>query len=216
MPKFVDHTGKKFGRWLVIDRAENNRHNQPQWNCLCECGNRKTVTAGILVSGASRSCGCLNIDVHRQVCIERNTTHGLSRIPEYNTWVNIHQRCNNPNTSCYNKYGAKGITVCKRWDKFENFLADMGKKPTPKHTIDRIDSRGNYTPSNCRWATMLEQQSNRRFNLFITYRGETLVIPEWSRRTGVPIETIRQRLKKGVPADLLFSKSRVSHKPSLP
>lgn len=213
MPAFIDLTGKRFSRWLVLSRVENNRHNQPRWNCLCDCGKEKYVVAGNLTSGVSKSCGCLNIEVHRAVCIARNTTHGLAGSPEHITWVNIRQRCENPKCSSYEKYGAKGISVCERWQTFENFLIDMGKKPTPKHTIDRFpDCTGNYEPGNCRWATMKQQQANRRHNVFVSYQGETLVIPEWSRRTGIAIETIRQRIKKGWTLDQVFAKGNFRHK----
>lgn len=212
MPAFIDLTGTRFGRWYVLSRAENNRHKQPRWNCLCDCGNEKAVIGGALASGASRSCGCLNIDVHRATCIKRNTTHGLTKTPEHDTWVNIRQRCENPKCLTYAKYGAKGISVCERWQSFENFLADMGKKPTPKHTIDRFpNNSGNYEPGNCRWATQAQQQVNRRNNVFVSYNGETLVIPEWSRRTGVAIETIRQRIKKGWPLEKVFAKGNFRH-----
>lgn len=206
MPSLVDLTAKKFGRWTVLARDGSNKHKQPTWACICECGTRKTITGGQLTNGASRSCGCFNKDVHRAVCIERNKTHGLARTPEHNTWVNMRQRCLNPKVKGYAKYGAKGITVDPRWDSFENFIADMGKKPTPLHSLDRINPLKGYGPDNCRWATMKQQQNNRTNNLAITYNGETLTMPDWSKRFGIPIETMRQRLKRGLPLDRVFSK----------
>jgi len=112
-------------------------------------------------------------------------THGQTCSFEYISWIGMFQRCNNPNDRGYSNYGGRGIKVCDRWfQSFENFLADMGKKPTPSHTIDRIDNDGNYTPENCRWATMQEQCRNRRNNRRITFQGKTLCIIEWLKLQG--------------------------------
>lgn len=199
MPAFVDHTGRSYGRWTVIQRAENNRHNQPRWLCRCECGNEKVVPAGALVSGASRSCGCLSQEMGRRVCVERNTTHGRAKTPTYRIWSGMITRCHNPRASGFHKYGARGVTVCDRWrHSFEAFLADMGEKP-PGLTLDRIDSREGYEPSNCRWATMREQQNNRTNNRRITYGGETLTLAQWARRLGMPPSTLQRRADAGLP-----------------
>jgi hypothetical protein len=121
----------------------------------------------------------------------------MSRTRAYETWSSIRDRCGNPSSTNYAKYGAKGIVVCERWKKFENFLADMGQPPTPKHSIDRIDYRGNYEPSNCRWATMLEQQNNRSSNHLITAFGRTQTLQQWSRETGFNHKTLLRRIGNG-------------------
>jgi len=118
------------------------------------------------------------------------------------TWAAMIQRCSNTNHKEYPNYGGRGITICERWrSSFENFLADMGTKPSPKHSIDRIDNNGNYEPSNCRWVTQKEQMHNLRKNVFITFDGETLVVAEWARRVGRHRSTIGRKLAAGLPLE---------------
>jgi hypothetical protein len=125
----------------------------------------------------------------------------LSDLPEYNAWQQMRQRCSNPNVRCYRHYGAVGIRVCDRWQTFENFLDDMGRRPSPQHSIDRIDVLGNYSPENCRWATHEEQQNNRRNNQHVTVGGRTQTVAEWARECGLQPDTIYRRLKVGDSAE---------------
>lgn len=196
MPAFINLKGQRFGRWVVLFRASDRRRGYPEWHCRCDCGNEKAVRANILRSGASRSCGCLNIDVHRQVCIDRNTTHGRANTPLYNTWVNMIQRCHNPAYHKFRHYGSRGITVCQRWrDDFKLFHADMGDKPVDA-TLDRIDTNGNYEPSNCRWTSQKVQQNNRTNNRLITHDGRTMTLAQWSDHLWIRRRTIAQRIDK--------------------
>lgn len=136
-----------------------------QWTvlCSCDCGTILDVKRHVMLRGNTRSCGCLR----RDVVSKRRTTHGEGwnggkRSPEYRAWIGLRQRCvtKDPRVSMY--YSARGIKVCERWNSYENFLADMGRRPTPKHSIDRYpDPNGNYEPSNCRWATWHEQRMNQ-------------------------------------------------------
>jgi hypothetical protein len=131
-------------------------------------------------------------------------SHGESRgktTREYNTWNGMRARCLTPTSARYADYGGRGITVCQRWMVYENFLADMGRKPTPDHSLDRIDNDKGYEPGNCRWATRKEQCRNRRSGRLLTLRGETLTVAEWAERSGVDERRVRDRLGDGWDAD---------------
>lgn len=188
MTKLIDLTGQKFSRWTVISRS-GNRGRLTYWNCQCECGNKADVGSSALRDGRSRSCGCLKNEETK----ERSVTHGMSHSKEYSSWNDMMKRCYNKNASHYNNYGGRGIAVCDRWLKFENFYADMGDR-LEGTSIDRIDNNGNYEPGNCKWSTRKEQCNNRRSNRFVTYAGKTLTLSEWSDVSGIPAKAIRKRL----------------------
>lgn len=126
------------------------------------------------------------------------------RIREYHIWVMIRQRVNNPKNWDYKNYGGRGITICKRWSSFKNFLSDMGRAPSEKHSIDRIDNDGNYKPSNCRWATNIEQSNNRRTNIVLTLNGESKTLKQWSWATGLRYTIILDRYTRNWPIEKLF------------
>lgn len=120
---------------------------------------------------------------------------GRSKV--YNTWLSMKDRCNNPNNSAYHRYGGRGITLCKRWDKFENFLADIGEPPTTKHTLDRINNSKGYSPSNVRWATKAEQANNRDTCVFVKHKGKTLNLKQWADELSMPYQLLVNRYVKG-------------------
>lgn len=132
----------------------------------------------------------------------RNYRHGYKTAgkysSEYSIWMNLRARCNNPNTTHYDRYGGRGIRVCQRWtDDFMNFLSDMGRRPSRSHSIDRIDNDGDYEPSNCRWATRSEQSRNRRSSRFIEFGGKTQTLADWADEKGMHQKTLHNRLRKG-------------------
>ncbi len=185
-----------LGRWTVLHRdldALSGSGRHAHWVCRCSCGEVRSVNASMLNNGRSLSCGCLQAE---QVA-ERNTKHGHYGTRVYGSWHAMSGRCRNPSHRHWKHYGGRGITVTDRWLEFPNFLADMGEPPSPKHSLDRIDNNGNYEPGNCRWATPLQQQSNRRNNVRLTFKGETASLAEWARRTGITVRIIRRRIKNG-------------------
>lgn len=148
--------GRRFGRLIVLRRAENFGLTTG-WLCLCDCGVEKPFRANSLVHGKTKSCGCLRSEI---LAVLR-TTHAHCGSGAYASWAGMKYRCASAKCKCYKNYGGRGIRVCDRWDVFENFLEDMGERPDGT-SIDRIDNDGNYEPGNCKWSTPLEQASNTR------------------------------------------------------
>ena len=202
MCKFDNIAGKKFGKLLVIERAADKVSlrgtHTTMWRCKCDCGNYVVVKRRSLLSGATKSCGCYNK--------EKSTKHGVfAKNPRfYNIWRGMIRRCLCKNAENYPRYGGKGITVCERWLKVENFFEDMfesyerhcavyGSKET---TIDRINSKGNYEPSNCKWSTKTEQSNNRKSCIKITINNETKTLKQWCKELNLKYNTVYMRIKK--------------------
>jgi len=200
--KLQDLSGQKFGRLTVLRR--DGEIKPTRWVCLCECGKEYSSTAGHLKSGNIKSCGCLR---------HESQYEGLQRDPNivtkdrpigYDTWVGLKQRCHNPKNPRYVDYGARGITVCDRWrgdDGFKNFLEDMGPRPSPKHSLDRIKNELGYSKENCRWADDNTQGGNKRNSVLLTYNGKTQCVGAWERELGLGVGVIHGRLKMGWSAE---------------
>ena len=161
-----DLTGRKFGRWTVLERRATSATRKILWLCRCDCGKESEVMGMKLRSGLAVSCGCYKLDI--------NTKHGKHDTLAYSSWLSMRRRCYKTNSKDYKNYGGRGIKVCRRWLKMDNFFADMGERPSLKYSIDRIDNNANYScgkcdecakngwTSNCKWSLMIEQQNNRR------------------------------------------------------
>lgn len=195
MSKLIDLTGQKFGRLTVIERAENAKQGQARWMCQCDCGTKTVVMGKLLRNGNTQSCGCL----HKEITGYKHRIHGQSETRVYRIWCGMKNRCYNSNIPAYKNYGGRGITVCDEWQHdFKSFYDwSMTNGYSDELTIDRINPDGNYEPTNCRWVTVKEQQSNKRNNHLITYNGETHTAKQWSEIKGIKRTTLEERLKRG-------------------
>lgn len=190
--RFKDIQGEKFSRWTAISYAGpiNGKHH---WNCACECGRTGRIDGTSLRIGNSKSCGCYKADnpgakTHGATCSNRVNA-------EYKCWLHMIARCTNPSEGGYERYGERGISVCERWiTSFEAFRDDMGPRPSARNSIDRIDNNGNYEPSNCRWATQLQQVRNRSNTRTLTFMGETKTLQEWADERGIKYPTLYRRV----------------------
>ncbi len=190
--KFKDITGKQFGKLIVVGYAGKNDKIH-YWICKCSCGGPLIkIRRYNLISGHTRSCGCLVREIFHP------SIHGMTKTPEYCCWRTMRDRCLNPKCKFYIDYGGRGIKICDRWlESFENFYEDMGPRPSNKHSIDRIDNNGNYCKENCKWSTTIEQCNNRRTNRMIEFNNEIKTLVEWSRITEIPPRTIAYRILAG-------------------
>ena len=186
----------RFGRLVVVRRAESTPAKATRWECLCDCGNTAKVMRANLTSGATRSCGCLQREIATATLRRYITKHGQSKTRTYSIWKTMIARCANSNGYDWPQYGGRGIKVCKRWHKFENFIADMGHAPEGE-SIDRYPNNdGDYKPSNCRWATLEQQANNTRRNRFLTYQGEIMTLAQWARRFGIAPSSLHARIDR--------------------
>ena len=202
--KILKLEGNVFTRLRVLRRIENKLQGKAQtpksqWECLCDpelggCGNTVSALGCDLMRGHAHSCGCLT----KESVSAAKTIHGFSHLPEYKIWWHIQDRCYNEKSSSYERYGARGITVCDEWkESFEAFYRDMGSRPSPTHSIERKDNSLGYSKSNCKWATLEEQGNNKRNNVFIEYRGQTKTLTQWCQELRLNYKTIYTRLQRG-------------------
>lgn len=186
--------GDRYGRLTILREVEPvampNGKTMRRFECECTCGVVVTPFLNNMRRKLTTSCGCARSEMH--------TKHGDWGSAEYTTWDGMLARCRNPEHESYKHYGGRGIKVCERWLTYANFLDDMGRKPSPSHTIDRYpDNDGNYEPGNCRWATQRQQNRNSRSNVLLTFRGKTMCAADWGDLVGIPGREISRRMRRG-------------------
>lgn len=190
----VDYAGQRFSRLLALEPMRKAGDSDVFWRCRCDCGNTSFVRTHLLKK--VKSCGCYRAERVSEV----KKTHGLSGSATYRAWHTMRQRCRLTSNRNYPNYGGRGITYDPRWDDFENFLADMGEVP-PNLELDRENNDGDYCKSNCRWATRLEQENNKRNNVVVEFRGERLTVAQLSRKAGLTHSQLLKRIKRGWSAE---------------
>jgi len=196
--RFKDLTGMVFGQLTVIETrgiGSNPKVRNYKWLCKCTCGGETVSFSTNLLRGIATSCGC-----HKRSILGKNTTtHGLSGTRIFKIWTGMRKRCLNPKCKAYPLYGGRGITISDEWkNSFETFFNDMGLKPSKLHSIDRYpNKKGNYEPGNCRWATTVQQNRNRKDNVLYTYLNQTKTIPEWAEELGIKSCTLKNHIVRG-------------------
>lgn len=204
--------GKKFNMLEALRPVYRNEQGNVVWLFRCDCGEEKEIIGIRVASGTTKSCGCLR----RETAAKMGTAakkHGKHSTPEYSAWANLKQRCINESCEAYPDYGGRQIEVCDRWkgpDGFVNFYADMGPRPSPKHSIDRIENDDDYTPENCRWATRSQQKANRRCSVNLTLNGVTQPLVEWAKQLGVSRGTLFWRYQRGLTDEQILSTKRIN------
>ena len=186
-PRFKNITGQVFGRWTVAGYAGDR-----YWECVCACGYTAAVFGGTLKNGASKSCGCLSAERSR---VHGDGGLGSKRAPEYTAYYGARDRCTNPTNRKYADYGARGIEF--NFDSYQEFLAVIGRRPSSKHSLDRVNVNGNYELGNVRWATIKEQNRNTRTNILLTVDGATKTLPEWAEIQDISPQTLKGRYDSG-------------------
>ena len=205
--------GMRFGRLTAVEEVGRDKHGQSKWLFRCDCGKEKIIIRYSVVKGRTKSCGCLNYEVNKSGNNRR--THGETNTRLYGIWQAMKSRCNAPiGSNNWKWYSSKGITVCDEWKEYKPFrdwALNNGYNDTL--TIDRIDSNGDYEPSNCRWATLAEQANNKSTNRIITYNNETHTLREWSDITHINYSMLATRYWRGDRGDQLFrAPERLHHR----
>ena len=198
----ADLIGKRFGRLTVLARttAPEGRPKKAFWLCRCDCGGEARAVSNTLTSGHTQSCGCLQRERISAAAKISSRTHGMSDHPLWSTWAAMRSRCRNPNATGYHRYGGRGIRVCERWNDFPSFVADVGERPSPDHTLDRIRNDGDYEPGNVRWATKEQQSANMRNNRLVQFKGQRMPVRTALRASGEVVSrySVLRRIERGM------------------
>lgn len=188
---FNDLEGRRFGKYLVLGLVGRK---PTKWLCRCDCGNERSVKPQSLLEGQAQSCGCRRLEWIVGVG-KKNATHGLSKTPESEAFWGAKKRCENPKAKGFERYGGRGIKFLI--PGIDAMVDDIGLRPSTKHSIDRDDNNGHYEIGNIKWSTKEEQARNRRSNRIITINGETMLLIDWTKETGIKGTTFRERVKRG-------------------
>jgi hypothetical protein len=203
--------GKSYCYLTVLELGESISTGSVGIKCACKCGNVSTYAASLVFTGKRISCGCYRHDKTRQKHTYKKSKHRRAH-PDYALYCTMKRRCKSPTATQYENYGARGIKICERWDNncngFENFINDMGPRPSKNYSIDRIDVNGNYEPSNCRWATQKEQTNNKRTNNLIEYNGVVKSVTLWAEKFNLSKHMLYCRVKAGIKPPELFEPSK--------
>lgn len=210
---FLNETNNTYGRLTVLGYAgQYELSGSSEWYCECICGNITKVGGRTLRNGQSKSCGCYQADI----AAKTHTVHGHGKRGNHSfthcSWSMMMDRCRNTKNKDYPNYGGRGIIVCERWLKFENFLEDMGEKPMRGMSIERIDNMGNYEPNNCKWATHYEQSRNKRSSVILSFNGMTMIAEDWAKLMNISAGAIRHRISSGWAIEDILTKPSIRPK----
>ena len=188
----------RYGRLIVVGPEGKTRDKH---ECICDCGNAVFVALNSLRCGNTKSCGCLSSELSSA----RFRKHGGKGTSEYTSWQLMKDRCYNKNNRTFSYYGGRGVRVCDQWvGDFLAFISDMGNKPDPSYSIDRIDGDGDYTPDNCKWSSKTDQVRNRRNTKLVEYNGETKPLAEWCEILKLDYAKTNKRLWRNWSAERAF------------
>ena len=206
---FKDLTGQKFGKLVANEKVINNKYGAAMWKCICDCGNNVIVKSGSLISGHTKSCGCLRAEILKATQ-KNNITHGMTNTKIFRTYNSMKERCYRKNSISYSYYGGKGITICDEWlnkqNGFQNFYNWAMKNGYDKTlTIDRIDNNKGYSPNNCRWTTNIKQNNNRSNTIKLSHNGKTQTISEWAKDISISSVVIKSRLARNNDIEKILS-----------
>lgn len=195
--------GDTLNRWTIVSfvgtrpRGPKSDYTYRIWKCKCSCGNEKEVLEPTLLNGRSKSCGCYGKQQWKVINKKHGETSDKKPSVEYRTWTAMLTRCRNINCNNYKDYGARGISVCESWNKFENFLQDMGRRPSNNHSLNKIDNNGMYCKENCEWALFPIQAANKRNTRYVTYNGKEIAVCLLAREYNISNQLLSARLKRG-------------------
>ncbi len=202
-------------RLTFLYKTKTNKHSCWMAMYLCSCGVKKEILMSSVRTNTTKSCGCLQREratntgkknIKYAIASKGSQTHGMSNYPEFKVWMGMKARCSNPEDK---HYCGRGVRVCSSWlNSFDRFILEMGRRPTDKHSIDRIDNDKGYSKDNCRWATIIEQANNKRTSKTITYNNKTQTIAEWARETGLNKKMLYARASRGWTPNHIFTPSQ--------